>query len=471
VLSILLAAALLAVSVAPVPLAQAPPQTLPGPEYGAAVESARAGRYDEAIARTTQLIEREPDQLTSRLIRAMSYYFTAQPRLALQDLDYALSRIGEDASGRTLRALVHYELGNYAEAMADALQALALPNLPPENVGAAHLVIGRVLLGRGQFAEAAGYFRAVQSLPDPVNARAARIGLELLAALPPVEAPPPARDAGDGFQVFSLGNREIRFQSSNGVTPAAALSLARLLNAQLDGVARVTGLAYTGPLQLVIYKSEWDLERYLGGPYRGPGLSRALRQGVRLSGETTWQQYVHVAVSNLELLWDLTHEAVHLAQTTAGLDDVFTAAPAWLIEGNAEQVASVLLRDVAPTSTRYRLGHRGRAVADAASNDALLSLRGLERFSDWASAQARDAELVYGEAYYAAALIAERRGAGAALAVLQAQRDGQPFEAAFRAGTGLTPDTFYTEALTYARRAAAVDAAAANDELTARAAP
>ena len=470
VLPVLLAAVLLAGSVAPAPLAQASPPSSPGPEYGAAVESARAGRYDEAIARTTQLIEREPNQLTSRLIRAMSYYFTAQPQLALEDLDYALGRIGEDPSGRTLRALVHYELGDYAEAVADALQALALPNLPPENVGAAHLVIGRVLLGRGQFAEAAGYFRAVQALPDPVNARAGRMGLELLAALPPVESPPPVRDAGDGFEVFDLGNRQIRFQSSNGVTPAAAYSLARLLNTQLDSIARVTGTAYTGPLQLVVYKSEWDLERALGGRYRGPGLSRALRQGVRLSGETTWQQYVHVAVSNLELLWDLTHEAVHLTQTTAGLDDVFSVAPAWLIEGHAEHVAGLLLRDVAPTSARFRLGHRGRAVAEAAPNEALLDLRRLERVADWARAQSRDAEMVYGEAYYAAALMAERRGPGAEMAVLRAQRDGQEFETAFRAATGQTTEAFYADALAYARRLAAVDAAAANDELTARAA-
>jgi len=471
VLSILLASLLLAGSVAPAPIAQDSPPLSSGPEYGAAVESARAGRYDEAIARTTQLIEREPDQLTSRLIRAMSYYFTAQPQAALQDLDYALDRIGEDASGRTLRALVHYELGDYAEAMADALKALSLPNLPPENVGAAHLVIGRVLLGRGQFAEAAGYFQAVQSLPDPVNARAGRMGLELLAALPPVESPPPVRDAGDGFQVFDLGNRQVRFESSDGVTATAALSLARLLNIQLDAIARVTGTAYTGPFTFVIYKSEMDLERSLGGHYRGPGLSRALRQGVRQSGDTTWQQYVHVSISNLELLWDLTHEAVHLVQTTAGLDDVFAAAPAWMIEGQAEQVADALLRDVAPTSARFRLGHRGRAVADAATSDTLLSLHSLEHFSDWARAQSDDAELVYGEAYYAAALIAERYGPGTALAVLRAERDGKPFEAAFQAVTGVTPDVFYADAPAYARRVAARDAAAGDQDIAARAAP
>src|SRR3954452_8577905 len=217
------------------PPAQTSPDPANGPPWSEAVESARAGRYDEAITRSTQLLEREPDQLTSRLIRAMSYYFTAEPRLGLDDLDYTLGRVGDDPSGRTLRALVHAELGNYDEAKADALQALALPNLPLENVGAAHLVIARVLLARGQFAEAADYFRAVEGLPDPVNARAGRIGLELLAALPASgDALPALRDTGDGFQTFELPNRQIRFQSANGISPAAAVSVATLLDTQLE---------------------------------------------------------------------------------------------------------------------------------------------------------------------------------------------------------------------------------------------
>src|SRR4051812_38346281 len=273
------------------PPAQTSPDPANGPPWSAAVESARAGRYDEAITRSTQLLEREPDQLTPRLIRAMSYYFTAQPQLAREDLDYALGRGGDDASARTLRALVHSELGNYAEAKADALQALALPSLPLENVGAAHLVIARVLLAQGQFAEAADYFRAVQELPDPVNARAGRIGLELLAALPqPGEALPPLRDAGDGFQTFELPNRQIRFQSANGISAAAAVSVARLLDAQLEALGKVTGTPYNGALQLILYKSEWDLEHALNGRYRGPGLSRALRQGVRTTSDGPWYQ-------------------------------------------------------------------------------------------------------------------------------------------------------------------------------------
>src|SRR3982751_5276006 len=83
-------------------------QTLSNAE-SRAVESARGGRYDEAIALTSQLIDREPDRLNSRLIRAMSYYYSARLPEALGDLDFALDRT-EDGTGRTLRALVHLEL-------------------------------------------------------------------------------------------------------------------------------------------------------------------------------------------------------------------------------------------------------------------------------------------------------------------------------------------------------------------------
>src|SRR5205814_7893890 len=120
-----------------------PAQTLSNAE-SRAVESARDGRYAEAIALTSQLIEREPDRLNSRLIRAMSYYYSAQLSEALNDLDYALDRM-QDGTGRTLRALVHLERGDYAAAMADAREALNLPELPAENLGAAYLTLGRVL--------------------------------------------------------------------------------------------------------------------------------------------------------------------------------------------------------------------------------------------------------------------------------------------------------------------------------------
>ena len=79
-LSALLAAVLLVGTAGALPPAQTSPDPASGPPWSAAVESARAGRYDEAITRSTQLLEREPDQLTSRLIRAMSYYFTAEPK-------------------------------------------------------------------------------------------------------------------------------------------------------------------------------------------------------------------------------------------------------------------------------------------------------------------------------------------------------------------------------------------------------
>src|SRR5262249_32071778 len=159
------------------------------------------------------------------------------------------------ANGRTLRALVHYELGDYGAAADDALRALALPGLPAENVGAAHLVLARVYVARGQWAEATSYFNAVQTLGDPVNARAARIGLELLSALPQSDGVGlNVADAGDGFVNLDLGNLQVRFQYGDGISPAAAHSVALLLQKQLDAIGQTTGTRFEGPLQLVIYK-------------------------------------------------------------------------------------------------------------------------------------------------------------------------------------------------------------------------
>jgi hypothetical protein len=117
-----------------------------------------------------------------------------------------------------------------------------------------------------------------------------------------------------------------------------------------------------------------------------------------------------------------------------------------------------LLRDRAPTSTRFRLGHRAKAVVDTLADDSRLSLRRVERFADWTRAQARDAELVYGLAYYGAALLAERSGPDAALAVLRAQRGGQDLETAFRAVTGTPTDAFYAAAIDFTRARSPADA-------------
>lgn len=431
-----LAAALVLTGAGPVPQA---PVTDPR-----AVESARAGRYDEAIALTSQLLDRQPDHLQSRLIRALAYYYTAQPPQALADLDYALGRLGDDGNARTLRALVRLELGQYGEALADARQALSAPGLPVENVGAARLVVGRVLLAQGRRDAAAEQFEQVVALSDPTNARAARLGLELLAALPPVGGPAPAvQDLGNGFLRMEVQGRQIDFQVDNGVSQTAALSVARLLEARLAAVADATGVRYEGPLRLVVYRSEWDLEQQLGGQYRGPGLGRALRQGVRTSADGRWMQHVHVALTNLELLWNLTHEAVHIAQAQMGLDDAFPRALAWLVEGHAEYVTDLTLRDVAPASVQFRRNQRGRTVSQAVQKDRLLGLRNLERFRDWERVQANDAELAYGQAYYAAALFVERFGADAVFAMLRDQRGGVAGDAAFRAATRLTPPDFY----------------------------
>ncbi len=416
-----------------------------------AVESARAGRYAEAIALTTQLLAQDPDRLAARLVRGLAYYYTGQPQAALEDLDYALER-ADEPSGRTLRALVHLELGHYAEAVADAQRGASVRDQPPENLGANLLVIGRVLLARGQRLEATAYFQAVADLPDPSNARLARIALELLAAMPPGAAQPPVvRDLGGGFQLLELPRRWVRFQADNGVTAEGAASVARLLDARLAAVAAATGVKYSGTVELVVYKSEWELERAMGGTYRGPGRSRALRLGVR-TGDWPWRQYLHVAITNPSLLFDLTHEAVHLVQAEVGLDDVFTGVPAWLVEGHAEHLAAVTLADRAPASVGLRLAQRGQAVAAAARANRLLDLRDLEHPTAWLRAQARSADLVYGQAFYAVALLHERHGVGMPLVLLQSVSAGVPFEAAFEAATGVPLARFYTDALEYTRQ-------------------
>jgi tetratricopeptide (TPR) repeat protein len=437
------------------PAVTAPAVALPGRPLGQtlsnaesrAVESARDGRYSEAIALTSQLIDREPDRLNSRLIRAMSYYYSAQLPEALHDLDYALDRV-PDGTGRTLRALVHLELGNYATAVADALEALTSPDLPVENLGAAYLTVGRVLLARGQSLEAGAYLQKVLDLPDTPNVRTARVALELLSALPAAPGGLTVRDANNGYQVLRLPARTVQFQGDDGVTAAGAASIAGLLDARLAAVAALTGVGYSGPVHLILYKSGWELERALGGQYRGPGLSRALRQGVR-GADGTWRQYVHVAATDPSLLFDLTHEAAHLVQAEVGLDDSFGTVPAWLIEGHAEHVALATLQDVAPASVRLRLTQRHGGVSAASRAGRLLPLRSLESFADWGRAQARDAEQTYGQALYAAALLGSRYGFDAALRIVATVQAGAPFDAAFLAVTGVPAEAFYADALSY----------------------
>jgi tetratricopeptide (TPR) repeat protein len=398
-------------------------------------ESVRAGRYGEAIALASARLARQPDDLVARLVRALAYYRAGRPHDALADIDQVLAHADDDGSPRALRALVALELGRYAEALADARRALASPALAPENAGAARLVAARVLLAQGQRAEAAAYLEEVVALPEPTNALAARLTLDLLRLLPPAEVVPPVQDAGDGFARLVLGEWTVEFQHEDGVAPTVALGLARLLAAQLAAVEAATGVGYRGPLRLVVYKSEWDLEQRVGGQYRGPGHGRALREGVRTAAGP-WAQHLHLALTNYELLWNLTHEAVHLVQAAAGLDDAFPRAIAWLVEGHAEYVAGEVLREAAPDTARFRQQQRARVVARAAAEARLLSVPVLERFGDWARLGVGEAELAYGQAYYLAALFAERFGPAAVFTVLREQRHGAPAAVAFVAATG-----------------------------------
>jgi hypothetical protein len=156
-----------------------------------------------------------------------------------------------------------------------------------------------------------------------------------------------------------------------------------------------------------------------------------------------------MAATDTSLLFDLTHEAVHLVQARVGLDETFGRVPAWLVEGHAEHVALVTLQNVAPLSVVLRLAQRNGGVSPAARDGRLQSLRDLERLADWGRAEARDAELTYGQALYAAALLDARYGFDAALRILALVQGGSPFESAFVAVTGTDIDSFYADALDY----------------------
>jgi hypothetical protein len=63
-----------------------------------------------------------------------------------------------------------------------------------------------------------------------------------------------------------------------------------------------------------------------------------------------------------------------------------------------------------------------------------------------------NAELTYGQAYYAVALLHERHGVTAPLRILHAVSTGWPLDRAFQLVTGTSLDAFYREALDYTRR-------------------
>jgi len=434
-------------------------QSLAGAEAQAA-ESARAGRFAEAIALATPLLEAEPERRVARIVRALAYYQTGEPTRALADLDYYLDRL-DDASGRTLRALVQLELGRYAEAAADATAAVAAPGLAVENRGAALVVRGRVHTARGQVDEAASDFRQVVALPDPQNQQSGHMGLELLAALPALDAAPPeAVDLGNGFQRLALPAGHVRYQAENGIVPEAAARLGELLAARLGAVAALAGTPPPAPTELVLYKSQRELDRQFGAAYRGPRTFNAMLR--RVPGDT-WTQELHIALNNPMFLFLLTHESVHLAQAAAGGDEVFRivfssadegsgSLPLWLMEGQADYLADLTLRDVAPVTAAFAVGERSAAVAQAGLAGRLLPLSALETAGGWRQAAARDYNLAYGEAYFAAAFLAERYGAGVTTTLLEAQRAGQRFEAALETVAGTTRQALYADALDYARR-------------------
>jgi tetratricopeptide (TPR) repeat protein len=434
-------------------------QTLPGAEAQAA-ESARAGRFAEAIALATPLLEAEPERRLARIVRALAFYQTGEPTRALADVDYYLDR-EDDGTGRTLRALLRLELGQYAGAADDAAAAVAWPGLGAESRGAALIVLGRVQTARGQVDDAATAFRQVVALPDPQNQQSGHMGLELLAALPATDsASPDAVDVGSGFQRLALPASSVRYQADDGITAAAAARLGELLATRLGAVVTLAATPPPAATELVLYKSQLELDRQLGTAYRGPRTFNAVLR--RVPGGT-WTQELHIALNNPMFLFLLTHESVHLAQAAAGGDEVFRAVfssvdegagslPLWLMEGQADYLADLTLRDIAPVTAAFAVAERSAAVAQAGLAGRLLPLSALETAGGWRLAAAGNFNLAYGQAYFAAAFLAERYGVGVTTTLLEAQRAGQSFDTALQSVVGPTREALYADVLDYTRR-------------------
>src|SRR5262249_26242219 len=156
-----------------------------------------------------------------------------------------------------------------------------------------------------------------------------------------------------------------------------------------------------------------------------------------------------------------------LAQAAAGGDEVFRAVfssgdegagslplwlPLWVMEGQADYLADLTLRDVAPVTAAFAVGERSAAVAQAGLAGRLLPLSTLETAGSWRQAGARDFNLAYGEAYFATAFVAERYGVGVTMALLESQRAGQSFDAALQTVVGETREALYADVLDYTRR-------------------
>lgn len=148
----------------------------------------RAGDSARADRLYTRALERQPDDLDLHIDRAFARAEAERFWDAVADLDLVIAKAPERADAWLYRAAAHKALSNTHQAAADVARALELRPNDPEAV----LLRGNIKAAAGDARGAAEDWRAVIRIaPDGSQARAARLNLDRLAAMPP--PPPPGR--------------------------------------------------------------------------------------------------------------------------------------------------------------------------------------------------------------------------------------------------------------------------------------
>jgi len=128
-----------------------------------AVEDMSQGRYGEAEATLTAILDEIPDQPDAYHMLGMLRFVTGHPDDAVKLISKAISLNGEDAAYHANLALVRQSLGRQTEAE-DALRKAV--QLAPQSINH-HVTLGTFLLKQESYHEAADIFRKTLAL-DPV---------------------------------------------------------------------------------------------------------------------------------------------------------------------------------------------------------------------------------------------------------------------------------------------------------------
>ncbi|WP_180285112.1 hypothetical protein [Azospirillum oleiclasticum] len=148
----------------------------------------RAGDAARADRLYSRALERQPGDLDLFIDRAFARAEAERYWDAVADLDLVIARAPDRADAWLYRAAAHKALSNLHQAAADVGRALELRPNDPEAV----LLRGNIKAAAGDVRGAAEDWRAVtRTAPDSTQARAARVNLDRLGAMPP--APQPAR--------------------------------------------------------------------------------------------------------------------------------------------------------------------------------------------------------------------------------------------------------------------------------------